>query len=344
MIADSAVIPQPKPPPVTGPLRTRLTPTQPTSPPTDITRASSTSRTTNPARPPTQLEPPSDPGRFTLTFVSGLVRVHRRQIGSIWRTLNPGQQALLELVYLRKGEPFAEVGARFGICTTTCWRDVNDTVDLLATRAPKLRAALRQANRQGVALCDHRRHPHPDRPYHRRPALLLRQAQETRHEPAGHRLPRRHDPVGIRPTARQHTDTAAARIWNILAALRNAGLIAWATRATTATTKPDNTSSSRTKGATSPSPRRTLTAPTPGYAAPANAPTPDSNPGASCAKSAAAHAASADWPKPSTCYRTTSSPPDEALSPAPPDKPWWPPRVRRDPAPQCSTPDETDDR
>ncbi len=60
----------------------------------------------------------------TLTFVSGLVRVHRREIGSVWRALNPGQQALLVLAYLRKGEPFAEVG--FGVSTTTCWRYVNE--------------------------------------------------------------------------------------------------------------------------------------------------------------------------------------------------------------------------
>jgi predicted transcriptional regulator len=40
--------------------------------------------------------------RQTLTFVSGLVRAHRREIGTPWRALNPGQQALLVLVYLRK--------------------------------------------------------------------------------------------------------------------------------------------------------------------------------------------------------------------------------------------------
>ena len=62
----------------------------------------------------------------TLTFVSGLVRTHRREIGSVWRALTPGQQALLVLVYLRKGEPFAEVGAGFGVSTTTCWRYVNE--------------------------------------------------------------------------------------------------------------------------------------------------------------------------------------------------------------------------
>jgi hypothetical protein len=30
----------------------------------------------------------------TLTFVSGVIRAHRREIGSLWRALNQGQQAL----------------------------------------------------------------------------------------------------------------------------------------------------------------------------------------------------------------------------------------------------------
>jgi hypothetical protein len=85
--------------------------------------------------------------RQTLTFVSDQIRVHRKQLGSVWRKLNPGQQALLVLVYLRKGEPFAEIGAGFDASTTTCWRYVNETVQLLAARAPKLR----KAKREGMA-------------------------------------------------------------------------------------------------------------------------------------------------------------------------------------------------
>lgn len=88
----------------------------------------------------------------TLTFVSGLIRAHRKERGSVWRKLDPGEQALLVLVYLRKGEPFAEVGAGFEVSATTCWRYVNETVELLAARAPKLRAALRTAKRQGMAF------------------------------------------------------------------------------------------------------------------------------------------------------------------------------------------------
>jgi len=87
----------------------------------------------------------------TLNYVAGIIRRHRASIGSVWRKLNPGQQALLVLVYLRKGETFAEVAAGFGVGTATAWRYVNETVALLAARAPKLRKAVRDAKKTGFA-------------------------------------------------------------------------------------------------------------------------------------------------------------------------------------------------
>ena len=75
----------------------------------------------------------------TLTFVAGVIRRHRASIGSCWRKLNLGRQALLVLVYLRKGETFDEIAAGFEVGTATAWRCVNETVALLAARAPKLR-------------------------------------------------------------------------------------------------------------------------------------------------------------------------------------------------------------
>ena len=60
----------------------------------------------------------------TLTFVAGQIRRRRKSIGSCWRKLNPGQQALLVLAHLRKGETFAELAAGFGVGTTTAWRYV----------------------------------------------------------------------------------------------------------------------------------------------------------------------------------------------------------------------------
>jgi hypothetical protein len=87
----------------------------------------------------------------TLTFVSGIIRRHRAAIGSSWRKLNPGQQALLALAYLRKGETFAQLAAGFEVGTTTAWRYATQTVDLLAARAPTLRTAVRDAKKAGHA-------------------------------------------------------------------------------------------------------------------------------------------------------------------------------------------------
>jgi hypothetical protein len=89
--------------------------------------------------------------RQTLDYTAGIIRRHCKQIGSPWRKLNPGRQALLVLAYLRKGETFAELAAGFGVSTATAWRYVTETVALLAARAPKLRRALRDARKAGHA-------------------------------------------------------------------------------------------------------------------------------------------------------------------------------------------------
>jgi hypothetical protein len=60
----------------------------------------------------------------TVVFTAGLIRRHRVRIGSPWRKLNPSEQALLVLAYLRKGETFADLAAGFGIGTATAWRYV----------------------------------------------------------------------------------------------------------------------------------------------------------------------------------------------------------------------------
>jgi len=87
----------------------------------------------------------------TLTFVARVIRRHRASIGSPWRKLNAGKQALLVLAYLRKGETFAELAAGFDVGTTTAWRYVNETAALLAARAPKLRKAVQGAKKAGHA-------------------------------------------------------------------------------------------------------------------------------------------------------------------------------------------------
>ncbi|MBO3752414.1 transposase [Streptosporangiaceae bacterium NEAU-GS5] len=87
--------------------------------------------------------------RRTLTYLAGVIRRHRADIGSRWRWLNPGQQALLVLAHLRKGETYAEVAAGFGVGLATAWRYITETVALLARRAPKLDQALRAVKKAG---------------------------------------------------------------------------------------------------------------------------------------------------------------------------------------------------
>jgi hypothetical protein len=48
----------------------------------------------------------------TLNYAAGIIRRHRKAIGSCWRKLNPGRQALLVLAYLRKGRDVRRTGRR----------------------------------------------------------------------------------------------------------------------------------------------------------------------------------------------------------------------------------------
>jgi DDE superfamily endonuclease/Helix-turn-helix of DDE superfamily endonuclease len=90
--------------------------------------------------------------RQTLSYVAGVIRRHRAAIGSCWRKLNPGRQALLVLAHLRKGETLARLAAGFGVGTATAWRYVTETVRLLAARSPRLAPALRAAAKAGHAF------------------------------------------------------------------------------------------------------------------------------------------------------------------------------------------------
>jgi hypothetical protein len=163
--------------------------------------------------------------RQTLTYTAGIIRRHRMQIGSPWRKLNPGQQALLVLAYLRKGDTFAELAAGFGVGTATAWRYVTETVALLAARSPKLRKALERAKDAGHAylVIDGTVIPidrvAADRPFysgkHRKHGMNL----QVIASPEG-------DIVWVSgPLPGAVHDLTAARIWGIIAELAASGLI-----------------------------------------------------------------------------------------------------------------------
>ena len=86
----------------------------------------------------------------TLNRVACLVRARRRVVGSRWRVLTPGRQALLTLVYLHTGTTYASAAAGFGVSTATAARRIQETIDLLAARRAPLRVALRRARKRGI--------------------------------------------------------------------------------------------------------------------------------------------------------------------------------------------------
>jgi DDE superfamily endonuclease/Helix-turn-helix of DDE superfamily endonuclease len=155
----------------------------------------------------------------TLAYAAGVIRRHRKQIGSRWRELSCGRQTLLVSAYLRKGETFADLAAGFGV--GTAWRYVTEAVAaLLAARSPKLRRALAAARKAGHAyvvtdgtLIQIDRVA-ADRPFysgkHRRHGMNLQVIATLR---------RRHRVVSGPLRGAVH-DLTAARIWGIVRKLR----------------------------------------------------------------------------------------------------------------------------
>ncbi|TDC71688.1 IS5/IS1182 family transposase [Actinomadura sp. GC306] len=172
-----------------------------------------------------------DLSRPTLNYLAGVLRRHRKAIGSPGRRLNPGRQALLVLVHLRKGDTFTELGAGFEVSTSTAWRYVQEAVALLSARSPKLAAALDRAQRDGLHLlvldgtliaCDRVR---ADRPYY-----------SAKHRCHGMNVQIIASPDGTivwtsgAMPGKIH-DLTAARVWGILRALDKAGILTLADKA-----------------------------------------------------------------------------------------------------------------
>ena len=77
-----------------------------------------------------------------LTLATDALRQNRTTLGTRWRRLEAGQQALLVIAHLRKGETYAELGCGFGVGTTTVFRYVREAIEVLAALAPSLREAV----------------------------------------------------------------------------------------------------------------------------------------------------------------------------------------------------------
>jgi hypothetical protein len=90
----------------------------------------------------------------TLTRLAQLIQAERTQRRTRWRRLDCGQQALLVLAHLRNGDTYARLAAGFGIGTSTAWRYVRQTINLLATLAEDLNTAVGRASELVHAILD----------------------------------------------------------------------------------------------------------------------------------------------------------------------------------------------
>jgi hypothetical protein len=90
----------------------------------------------------------------SLVYLSGLLAAHRVEIGSRWRRLNPGEQALLVLAHLRNGDTYTRLAAGFQVGIATVYRYVREAVDLLAAAAPDLPAAMQVCRAKAFVILD----------------------------------------------------------------------------------------------------------------------------------------------------------------------------------------------
>ncbi len=91
--------------------------------------------------------------RALITLTTALQR-SRNQLGTRWRRLTVGEQALLALAHLRKGETYADLAAGFTIGATTAFRYVREAVDALAAAAPTLEQAIETALGKAFVILD----------------------------------------------------------------------------------------------------------------------------------------------------------------------------------------------
>ena len=102
---------------------------------------------------------PSYPSGMTvsnraLITVSDALRRSRNTRGTRWRRLSVGQQALLVLAHLRKGETYTDLATGFQIGTTTVFRYLREAIDALAALAPTLAEAIEVAIRKAFVILD----------------------------------------------------------------------------------------------------------------------------------------------------------------------------------------------
>lgn len=161
-----------------------------------------------------------------LRFLAWRLRVHRQELGTRWRRLTAGRQALLVLAHLRCGDTYARLAAGFAIGIATVCRYVHEAVEVLAALAPDLTEAVQVCAAKALVILDGTVLPidriAADRPYY-----------SGKHRKHGMNVQVLADPFGELLWASPALpgavhDITAARTHGIIAALTAADVPCWA--------------------------------------------------------------------------------------------------------------------
>ncbi|MBV7672480.1 transposase family protein [Streptomyces halstedii] len=164
-----------------------------------------------------------------MRHLSALLAGQRRRIGSRWRRLTCGRQALPVLGHLRCGDTYARLAAGFRIGIATAYRYIGEAVDRLAALAPTLEQAMTTVRKKAYVIPDGTVLPidriAADTPYY-----------SGKHKRHGMNVQVLTDPFGRLLWASSALpgsthDLTAARHHGIIAALTGAGLRCWADKA-----------------------------------------------------------------------------------------------------------------
>ncbi|MGA5065262.1 transposase family protein [Streptomyces exfoliatus] len=165
----------------------------------------------------------------TLRCLTGRLAVRRGEIGTRWRRLTAGRQALLALAHLRCGDTYAQLAAGFGIGIATVDRYIREAVEVLASVAPTPAEVMPIARAKAFVILDGTLLPidriAADRPYY-----------SGKHKRHGMNVQVLTDPFGRLLWASPALpgsahDLTTARTHGIVDALTEAGLKCWADKA-----------------------------------------------------------------------------------------------------------------
>ncbi|MFE4539009.1 transposase family protein [Streptomyces scopuliridis] len=160
-----------------------------------------------------------------LRFLTDRLSVHRAAVGTRWRQLSAGRQALQVLAHLRLGHTYAQLAAGFEVGVSTVFRYITEAVGLLAALAPGLATAVTAASAKAFVILGGTLLPidriAADRPYY-----------SGKHKKPGMNVQVIADPhAKLLWASALHGavhDIKAARTHGIIEAFTEAGLACWA--------------------------------------------------------------------------------------------------------------------